>query len=156
MKPIYLLLILVLLFDLSYSQPGFGRRRIEDRKKIEELKKIKLIETLDLSEEEAIRFFTIYNDHQKKIFSLQEDRDKLIDQLERLTRTESRINEVKLRELFNKLEEIERKIFKARQEFHTNIQNAISSEKFAKYIVFEREFARELSKLIMWKRQGNQ
>ena len=153
MRPIYLLLIFVLLIDLSYYLPGFQSRRIEQRKKIEEFQKNKLIETLDLSEEDAIRFFTIYNDHQKKIFSLQEDRDKLIDQLEKLTRTESRTNEVKLKELLNKLEEIEREIFKARQEFHINIQNAISTEKFAKYIVFEREFARELGKLIMWKRQ---
>lgn len=156
MKPIYFLLILLLLFDLSYSQPGFGRRRIEQRKKIEELKKIKMIEALDLSEEESIRFFAIYNNHQKKIFSLQEDRDKLIDQLEKLTRTESKVNEAKLRELLNKLEEIEKEIFKSRQEFHTNILNAMSPEKFAKYIVFEREFTRELGKLIMWKRKRNQ
>ncbi len=147
----YVFLIFILtLTNLTFSQPW----RMEERqlKRIEEYKKVKLIESLDLSEEESVKFFSIYNEHQKKVRSLQKERNDVIDQISKMTKDESRFSEKRFFELENRLTEIDQELFKNRKEFYNNVRNAISSYKFAKFIVFEREFYRDLNNLIMRRR----
>lgn len=122
------------------------------RKRIEEFKKIKLIEALDLSEDETTRFFALYNEHQKKVRALQNEREKTIDQIARLTKDEAKFNARKYEELERRLFEIDQELFRNRQEFHSNIKNVLSPYKVAKFHVFERDFIREVNRLIMMRR----
>lgn len=140
---------------LTLSINLFGQRwemRESQRKKLEEFKKIKLIETLDLSEDESIKFFALYNEHQKKVHLIQKERDKIIDQFERLTRDESKFNFKKFEDLEKRLNELEQELFRNRQEFHSSLKNVLSPFKIAKFYTFEREFIKEVNRLIMMRR----
>lgn len=137
------------------TQALFAQRwgpREERLKRLEEFKKIKLIETLDLSGEESIKFFTLYNEHQKKVMSIQREREKIFDQFERLTKNESKFNEKRFEELEKRLNELEQELFRNRQEFHANLKNILNPFKAAKFYVFEREFMREVNRLLMMKK----
>ncbi|MCX8009971.1 MAG: hypothetical protein N3A61_02365, partial [Ignavibacteria bacterium] len=54
------------------------------RKRIEEFKKLKLVEALDLTEEESVRFFPRYNELQNKIRELQMKKDDTVDDIQNL------------------------------------------------------------------------
>lgn len=126
--------------------------RENQRKRLEELKKIKLIETLDLNEDESVKFFALYNAHQKKVQSIQREREKIMDQLERLTQNESKFN-LKIFEDFEKrLNELDQELFRNRQEFHSSLKNVLTPFKIAKFYVFERRFIKEVNRLIMMRR----
>ncbi len=143
---------IVLLFALSQTSAQSWGMREDQRKKLEEFKKIKLIEALDLSEDEAVRFFALYNEHQKRVRNIQKERNKVIDQIERLTKDESKFQQKKFEELEERLNTFEQELFRNRVEFHTNIKNVLSPFKVARFYVFEREFMRELNKLLMMRR----
>jgi len=147
-----LLSFVVFLFAVNQINAQPWEMRENQRKKLEEFKKIKLIEVLDLSEEESTRFFALYNEHQKKVQNIQRERDKVIDQLERLTKDESSFQPKKFEELEARLNSLEQELFRNRLEFHSSIKNVLPPYKVAKYYVFEREFMREVNKLLMMRR----
>lgn len=147
MKKLIVVLVLFIVTNNLFAQRW--EMRENQRKKLEEFKKIKLIETLDLSEDESTKFFTLYNEHQKKVRAIQRERDQIIDQLERLTRDEAKFNVKKYEELEKRLNELDQELFRNRQEFHSNIKNVLTPYKVAKFHVFEREFIREVNRLIM-------
>jgi predicted nuclease with TOPRIM domain len=147
MKVVLSFIVLMFTINQLNAQP-WGMRE-NQRKRLEEFKKIKLIETLDLTEDESTRFFALYNEHQKKVWELQRERDKVLDQLERLTKDESKFQPKKFEELEQRLNDLERELFRNRTEFHSSIKNVLSPYKVAKFYVFEREFMREINKLLM-------
>ncbi|MCX7612385.1 MAG: hypothetical protein N2043_12445 [Ignavibacterium sp.] len=153
MKSLVFALVFVLVAGNLHAQRW--EMRENQRKRIEEFKKIKLIEALDLSEEESTRFFSLYNEHQKKIRTLQREREQTIDQLSKLTKDESKFNVKKFEELEKRLNEIDQELFRNRQEFHSDIKNVLSPYKVAKFYVFERDFIRELNRIIMMRRNPN-
>jgi hypothetical protein len=143
---------LLFLFVLILIGNLFAQRwemRENQRKRIEELKKVKLIEALDLSEDESTKFFALYNEHQKKVRAIQKERDDVLDQLEKLTKSEAKFQSKKFEELQKRLFELEQELFRNRQEFIISLNNVLSPYKIAKFLVFEREFMRELNRLIM-------
>ncbi|MCR4416844.1 MAG: hypothetical protein NUV92_03765 [Ignavibacteria bacterium] len=147
-----ILSFLVLMFVFNQVNAQQWGMRDNQRKKLEEFKKIKLIEELDLNQDESTRFFTLYNEHQKKVRDIQKERDKVIDQIERLIKDENKFQPKKFEELEQRLNELEQELFRNRTEFHSNIKNVLSPYKVAKYYVFERQFMREVNKLLMMRR----
>lgn len=150
MRILNILLIVVLFLSQLYAQP-FGMRG-EQRKRLEEYKKIKLIEALELSEEEAAKFFPAYRDHQDRVQKLQRERDRLLDELERISKNEEKFKTEKFEEVVQKLNEIEQELIQNRIEFHNQLRNILPAFKVARYYVFERNFMRELNKLLMMRR----
>lgn len=150
MKRLILIAMLFLLIQALFAQ-RWGPRE-ERLKRLEEFKKIKLIESLELSGDESTKFFTLYNEHQKKVRSIQREREQIFDQLERLTKSESRFNEKKFEDLEKRLNQLDQELFRNRQEFYLNLKNVLAPFKVAKFYVFEREFMREVNRLIMMKK----
>lgn len=150
MKILNTLVLVVLFLSQLYAQP-FGMRG-EQRKRLEEFKKIKLIETLDLNEEEAARFFPAYRDHRDRVQKLQKERDRLLDELERISKKEAKFKTEKFEEVVQKLNEVEQNLIRNRIEFHNQLRNILPAFKVARYYVFERNFMRELNKLLMMRR----
>ncbi len=144
---------LILFFNQVFSQPGrFYEQR---RSKIEEFKKIKLIEALDLTQEESERFFVIYNDHQKRMRNFQKDRERIIEQMNKLVRDESKFQERKFIELEQKLLSLEQEALKNRHDFYLAVKNILPAYKVAKFYVFERDFIIQLNRLLMERRNRN-
>ncbi len=150
MKILNIVLTVVLFLSQLYAQP-FGMQN-QQRKRLEEFKKIKLIETLELSEQEAAKFFPAYSDHQNKVQKLQRERDRLLDELERISKNEEKFKNEKFEEIVQKLNEIEQELIRNRIEFHNQLRNILPAFKVARYFVLERNFMRELNKLLMMRR----
>lgn len=116
------------------------------RERVNQLKKVRLIETLDLDETTAVKFFVRYNQAQQAIDSAQQALKQTIDQLQRAIRQQKKS---RIKELTD--ESLKR---------HADLQNAIASmladmrplldeERYAKFIVFESRFQEEMRRRLM-------
>jgi len=149
------ILFLLLAGMISFPQlgiaQGFG---LEDRPKakerIEQLKKIRLIDILELDESGAEKFFARYNQYQKKVEESLSNLRQAVSDLENSVRTKtnkdySRKSDVvidKQAELANAVSEKLRAL-----------KSILTEEQYAKFIVFESNFAAQLQKMILERKQ---
>lgn len=118
------------------------------RKRIEEFKKLKLVEVLDLTEEESVRFFPRYNELQNKIRELQMKKDETVDDLQAIVKGgEKNFVTKKYDELVRRLAQINEEGEKVKANFIYSLEEFLPKFKIAKLIVFEREFFREIRKI---------
>lgn len=144
MKNTYLLFFSLFLAAQVSAQPGPPHR---DYKKIEAYKTKFLTQELDLSTEEAQRFWPIYNEYNEKLQALfrapaeglshrqiRDDWDELSDeQLERIT----------LHELEN-----QRKIADLKISYYQKFKVALGTKKAATFFRVEMEFRRHLVEML--------
>ena len=144
MKTFSSLSLFVLLFwgtFISYAQPpgGFLPR---GRERLDQFRKLKLIEVLDLTEENALRFFAKLNEHENKMQEIQKQRNDLIDSLEILVNVNA--SDKTLEKMFDGLMEIETKTMNERKNFRGEVKGILTTEQMAKFFVFERKFRSEV------------
>lgn len=148
------LLLLVLLFIMISNVPAQERRehRMMDSK-IEQLEKVKLIEALNLTEDQSVRFFARRNEHRKEIEKLEMRSEELIKQMEdRLDEpTDKNLSEQK--KLLNEFLDIRIQIENKRKQFILSLNDILSQEQITKLVVFEKRFRDEIKKILM-KRKG--
>ncbi|MCX8105585.1 MAG: hypothetical protein N3D80_06925 [Ignavibacterium album] len=148
------LLLLVLLFIMISNVPAQERRehRMMDSK-IEQLEKVKLIEALNLTEDQSVRFFARRNEHRKEIEKLEMRSEELIRQMEdRLDEpTDKNLSEQK--KLLNEFLDIRIQIENKRKQFILSLNDILSQEQITKLVVFEKRFRDEIRKILM-KRKG--
>ncbi|MBN8544618.1 MAG: hypothetical protein J0L60_00665 [Ignavibacteria bacterium] len=153
----YILLFICILFLLdgaASAQPGPGKGKFRNRggdplKKLEQLEKVKLIEVLDLDESTMLKLFSRRGDHKKMMEERNEFADKLLDQMEDLIAANK--NGSKDEELKAKISEFNNHIdesHKLQRQFVMSLSDLLSPEKLAKYIVFERNFRREIRDIL--------
>uniref|UniRef100_A0A7V3E764 Periplasmic heavy metal sensor n=1 Tax=Ignavibacterium album TaxID=591197 RepID=A0A7V3E764_9BACT len=148
------LLLLVLLFIMISNVPAQERRehRMMDSK-IEQLEKVKLIEALNLSEDQSVRFFARRNEHRKEIEKLEMRSEELIKQMEdRLDETTDK-NLSEQKKLLNEFLDIRIQIENKRKQFILSLNDILSQEQITKLVVFEKRFRDEIRKILM-KRKG--
>ncbi len=148
------LLFLVLLFIMISNVPAQERRehRMMDSK-IEQLEKVKLIEALNLSEDQSVRFFARRNEHRKEIEKLEMRSEELIKQMEdRLDETTDK-NLSEQKKLLNEFLDIRIQIENKRKQFILSLNDILSQEQITKLVVFEKRFRDEIRKILM-KRKG--
>jgi len=122
--------------DPPKHHPGMGPERLE------KYKKMRLIEVLDLKEEEAVRFMAKYNTHENTVRDLMKERMDLVDQLEKALKEKG--GDKDFQKLFGQFDENEQKMFNERKRFHNEIRSSLTAEQAAKFLVFDRNFNREL------------
>jgi len=110
--------------------------------RIEQLRKVRMIEALDLSEHQAVRFFARLNELDKAKEDLHERRTAALDKLERMVRNEAGSDE--LRNTFPEVTAIDKEIQGLDAEFFDGLPDILSEEQRAKLVLFERQFHREL------------
>jgi len=155
-KILYLLLIISFfsIFVLNNTYVSAQNRRERDGKKglkekwdrIEELKRLKMLEALNLSEEESIKFFSKYLNYRNQLRDFERERMKILDEMETLVTDKTKENE-----LSNKLDalaNLNQVIFEKRKEFYDEVRKILPVEKVAKYVIFERNFTRELQGIL--------
>lgn len=146
----YLLFILALFITCSviYSQDNDDRFP-KQREKIKQLAKLKLIETLNLTEEESIRFFARFNELHKNIDNLQKRKNETIDEMRSLIdEGEKNFDETKYNEILKRITDFGSEEIKVRNNFINSVQEILPKYKVAKLIVFEREFNKQLRNLM--------
>lgn len=143
---------LLLLFSFPVLSQEHRERRIMDSK-IEQLEKVKLIEALNLSEEQSIRFFARRNEHRKEIEKLELRADDIIRDLEKLTDEPNDRNIAEQKRLLNEFLDIRVQIENKRKQFILSLNDILSPEQLSKLVVFEKRFKDEIRKILM-KRKG--
>ena len=144
------LLFLTLLFSASaLAQPEHDPREF---KRVEAYKTKFLTEELDLSPEEAQKFWPVYNEYNKKLqelfnnrtdnMSRREIRDKW-DELD-----DSQLEATVLQELEN-----QKKIAELKLDYYDNFKDSLGSRKAATFFKAEMEFHRHLMEMLGKKRK---
>jgi len=152
MKRLLLGLSLMCLWALQLSaQPGPEPHR-RPYERIERWKKVRMIEFLDLSEEQSARFFARLNEHEKELRALQAERTEALDRLERLVR--NRAPEGEYPEAFSAVLDIQEKIGAQERSFFQGLDDLLSVEQRAKFLLFQRQFERQLRDAFREMRRG--
>jgi hypothetical protein len=143
---IFLCLIPTTFISVVYAQYGEGEQRGQRvREKVDQLRKMKLIETLGLDEEKSVRFIARYSKHQEQIRALYLERGVQVDNLEEAIKESHESDYLKFIEgMFA----IDRKILDTRIDFIKSLNDLLSKKQQAKFLVFERNFNRDLRDMI--------
>lgn len=133
-------------FSVGYAQYGedhpSGPR---GRERVEQLRKMKLIETLGLDEDKSVRFISRFSKHQEQMRSLFNERSTTVDNLEQAIK-DSRESEYS--RLIEIVFAVDRKIIDERVKFIKSLDDLLTKEQQAKFLVFDRNFNRDLRDMI--------
>jgi hypothetical protein len=125
--------------------------------RIEQFKKVRLMEVLKMNEETSIRFFSRYNKYVETLHAVQKDHNTLIDQLQDLNK--SNANNADIERAIKDIGMCEDKITETRSNFIEELKNILSLKQVADYVVFERNFNKNLREIMRdiakerWNRQ---
>jgi hypothetical protein len=139
------------------------RERIE---RVERLKQMRLIEELQLGEEEAVRFMAKRKEHEDRLRGLADERSSILDELEAKlgptgdarpdgksdgksegksggksdVKPDAKPDMQAVDKDVARILEQDRKIFEERKRYQDEMRKMLSTERFAKMLLFERDF----------------
>ena len=125
--------------------------------RIEQFKKVRLMEVLKMDEETSIRFFTHYDKYEETLHAIQKDHNAFIDQLQKLIKSSA--NNSDIEQALKDIGMSEEKIAETRLKFLEELKSIISIKQVAEYVVFERDFNKNLREIMRdiakdrWNRQ---
>lgn len=128
------------------ERPRDSMPRRERVDRVERLKQMRLIEELNLGEDEAVRFMAKRKEHEDRMRALTDDRNAMLENLSRaLGSDEGGKPGVKSggSSIENTVADVldqDRKMFDERRRYQEEMRKMLPMEKFAKMLVFEREF----------------
>jgi hypothetical protein len=135
---------LVLLPVLASAQPpgpGWGQDR-PSFERIQQLMKMRMVETLDLNEEQSVRFITRFNEYEKRRRELMRLKGESLDRIEKLVKDSGDEREVE--KAFPDALGIDMRMTEERTKFFNGLSDILSITQRAKLLLFERKFEREL------------
>ena len=134
-------LAIAILGQWVQAQP-FGPDERRPFERIEHFKKVRLIEMLDMKEEQSVRFFARLNEHDNAKRDLMKEKMDILDKIERLVRNHA--EEKEFERLFPEVTVLNEKLSQEDQKFFNSLSDVLSAEQRGKYLLFERQFEREL------------
>lgn len=141
-------IIFLLVTSLSFSQ-GFK----EKREKVKALKVAYITEQLELTTDEAQKFWPIYNAFDENQSELRHEKMRAI--LDRFKpRNVEKLSEKDASNSLAQMEKIEEDLFNLKKKFIKDLQGVISAKKIIKLKKAEEDFNRELLKQMREKRRG--
>lgn len=145
-----IILPILFLFISSFAFSQGGRDRKE---KVRALKVAYITEQLNLTTEEAQKFWPIYNTFDEKQAELRHEKMRaILDRFE--PGSVDKLSEKEASNLLIQMEAIEENLFSLRKKFIKDLQGVISAKKIIKLKKAEEDFNRELLKQIREKRRG--
>jgi Spy/CpxP family protein refolding chaperone len=135
---------LVLLPVIASAQPpgpGWGQDR-PSFERIQQLMKIRMVETLDLKEEQSVRFITRFNEYEKRRRELMKLKGESLDRIEKLVKDSGDEREVE--KAFPDALAIDMRMTEERTKFFNGLSDILTITQRAKLLLFERKFEREL------------
>ena len=148
MKKIIAPILLLLVTTFSFAQ---GHK--EKQEKIKALKVAYITEQLQLTSDEAQKFWPIYNDYQEKQFDLRHEKMRsILNKLE--IGTIEKLSEKEASSLLDQMENIEENLFLLQKKFTKDLQGIVSDKKIMKLKKAEGDFNRHLLKQMREKRKA--
>jgi hypothetical protein len=151
MRTLIALLTMALMTVTAQAQPFGPPPGSHNMERIERLKKVRLVEMLDLKEEQSVRFFARLNEHENAMRALAQEKMDLLDRVERLVRNEADAKEFEA--MFPQLTAVDEKTGTERKKFFDGLADLLSTEQRGKFLLFERQFERELREAMREVRQ---
>ncbi|KUO59134.1 hypothetical protein APF79_10970 [bacterium BRH_c32] len=124
----------------SWNEKRERGDRSERMRKMEQYEQAKLIEALNLNEDTSIRFFSRRNEFHAKVKDLIDERDRMINKMEKETSASDKVKKNDLREQINLFLLQEEKILKEKNAFISSLKELLSEEQIAKFLVVENKF----------------
>ena len=125
----------------------------EKQEKIKALKVAYITEQLELTADEAQKFWPIYNDYQEKQFDLRHEKMRsILNKLE--IGTIEKLSEKEASSLLDQMENIEENLFLLKKKFTKDLQGIVSDKKIMKLKKAEGDFNRHLLKQMREKRKA--
>ena len=144
-KIIKFLLFFLLIYGVAHPQPPLPRERV--REKIETIRMWKLTAALNLSQEQSMRFFPLFNQWESKQRQLGRERDRLLEKLKAVLKRE-KPKEKEIRELLIKLEENQTDREKGQKDFWVQASEILTIRQRAEYLIFQRDFERRIREIV--------
>ncbi|MCC7521860.1 MAG: sensor of ECF-type sigma factor [Flavobacteriaceae bacterium] len=143
MKKIILTTIILMSFSNLFAQKF---------EKVKALKTAFITDRLDLSSDEAEKFWPVYNQYEKELHQLQVvERMAILDQIAEKGGV-SKMTEKESSDLLQKILDLNEKINLKEKNKYLALKKVISSQKILKLIKVEESFKRELFKLLQEQR----
>lgn len=142
MKHKLLLGLFVLLVSEAVIAQPFPPDDRRPSERIEHFKKVRLIEMLDLKEEQSVRFFARLNEHDNVKRDLMKEKMDVLDKIERLVRNDAEGKEFE--KLFPEVAAVNDRMVQEDQKFFNGLSDVLSAEQRGKFLLFERQFEKEL------------
>lgn len=140
--------LLVLTTLTAGTEIALSQDAVRVKERVRQFKKFKLIETLDMDEETAEKFFVRYNSTQKNIDKAREDLNETIKDLRRAALRESpdlsKINALS-DEALRKYDAIQVAI----KAMFASVREVLDPVRFAKFVIFEARFTEQVVKRMM-------
>jgi len=156
MRKAIIVLIIALSAATLFGQPGHppdrgapppGMERDKLRERIEMLRTWKLVEMLNLTQEQSIEFFPLYNTFESEQELRNKQQGKLLDRLEKhLDGFE--LEEKTVSTILDSLIEIKQAQYEAELEFYEKASEVLTIEQQAAFALFRRKFAEEVKNII--------
>ena len=141
-------LSLACLFLFSSAVPARAQDEPPERagrKRIEDYRRVKLIETLDLNEEQAVRFIAREKEFRENERGMQEQRQASLERLRQLVKDGG---DADVQKEMNTLIQIGKDMMQKRVDYFTNLKDVLSTKQMARLMIFEDNFAKELRRVL--------
>ncbi len=151
-KTLPLLIAAILISTIAFGQkhPQQGKRPTKE--KIKALKIAHITSKLDLSSEEAQKFWPIYNEFEAKMDALRAEKRALRKKGKKAEPTE--LSDAELEKIVDNHLEIEQKELDVKKVYHTKFKAILPIQKVAKLYKSEHSFKKELLKKMRVKKGG--
>jgi len=135
------LLLLPVIASAQPPGPGWGQDK-PSFERIQQLMKMRMVETLDLKEEQSVRFITRFNEHEKRRRELMKLKGEALDRIEKLVKDSG--DEREIEKSFPDALAIDVRMMEERTKFFNGLSDILTITQRAKLLLFERKFEREL------------
>ena len=138
------LALIIFAVTTGYAQHrGMMRRGDgENPERLQRFRMMRLVQSLDLSEEESVRFFAKQNAHEETRRNLMKERNNVLDEMKDAAK--SKPDGKDIQKNIDRVLESDQKMFDERKRFQKELREFLSADKFARYLVFERNFGTKL------------
>ncbi len=116
-----------------------------DRDRLEMMKMWKLTDEINLTEEQAEKFFPKYRALMSDMEDVSKQQREVMKQIGELSKEEE-VDDKKLNSLVKQANDFEKKKIDMKYEFFKETGKILTPEQQARYVVFERKFKKELKK----------
>jgi hypothetical protein len=153
MKIVSLVLFLFCIYAILILPQRKFDRDGEMREKIAQLEKIKLIEVMNMDEETTLRFFSRRSEFQRQHEEMRGNLDKKISDLESTLKSAKMITDAELQSMIDEILNLHLALEKERGNFIRSLDDILTTDQIARYVVFERRFKDELRRLLFHERK---
>ena len=148
MKKISFILLIALISLQSFAQQ-------KAREKIKAMKTAFITNALDLSAKEAQQFWPVYNEYDKKIYTLKILKTRELTKKMRAVGGVNQLSDNEANIILSEFIEIDFNVAKAKQELQQKLKNIVSGKKIILLFKAEQDFNKKLLRDFRNKRKSN-